>query len=221
MDNIYENIEEHNPNKKRKILIVFDDMIADMRSNKMFSPIVTELFIRGRKLNIYLVFITQFILLYKKNIKLNSTHCFIMKSPNKQELQQIAFNYASNIEFKDFKNLYKKCTEKPYSFSVIDATFASANPSRFRENVLERIKELVMTIDDKTRDEKLHYNINRKATKISALSPGKTDQYECLTSEEIFLSNLRQVTEQAKFAYSLLGKAFKKQTKPIEEPGRN
>ena len=140
MDNIYENIEEHNPNKKRKILIVFDDMIADMRSNKMFSPIVTELFIRGRKLNIYLVFITQFILLYKKNIKLNSTHYFIMKSPNKQELQQIAFNYASNIEFKDFKNLYKKCTEKPYSFSVIDATFASANPSRFRENVLERIK---------------------------------------------------------------------------------
>ena len=70
MDNIYENIEEHNPNKKRKILIVFDDMIADMRSNKMFSPIVTELFIRGRKLNIYLVFITQFILLYKKTLNL-------------------------------------------------------------------------------------------------------------------------------------------------------
>ena len=59
MDHNYENIEEYNPNKKRKILIVFDDMIANIRSNKRLNPIVTELFFRGRKLNIYLVFITQ------------------------------------------------------------------------------------------------------------------------------------------------------------------
>ena len=58
MDAIYKNIEEYNPNKKRKILIVFDDTIADMLSNKKLNPIVTELFIRGRKLNISLVFIT-------------------------------------------------------------------------------------------------------------------------------------------------------------------
>ena len=66
MDDIYKNIEEYNPNKKRKILIVFDDMIADMLSNKKLNPIVTELFIRGRKLNISVVFITQFILMFQK-----------------------------------------------------------------------------------------------------------------------------------------------------------
>ena len=77
MDDIYKNIEEYNPNKKPKTLIVFDDMIADMLSNKKLNTIVNELFI---KLNISLVFIT------KSNF-LNSTHYFIMKVPNKQELQ--------------------------------------------------------------------------------------------------------------------------------------
>ena len=139
MDDIYKNIEEYNPNKKRKILIVFDDMIADMLSNKKLNPIVTELFIRGRKLNISLVFITQSYFAVPKNIRLNSMHYFIMKIPNKQELQQIAFNHSSDIDFKDFMNLYKKCTAKPYSFLVIDATLASDNPSRFRKNLLERI----------------------------------------------------------------------------------
>ena len=139
MDDIYKNIEEYNPNKKRKILIVFDGMIADMLSNKKLNPIVTELFIRGRKLNISLVFITQSYFAVPKNIRLNSTHYFIMKIPNKQELQQIAFNHSSDIDFKDFMNLYKKCTAKPYSFLVIDATLASDNPLRFRKNLLERI----------------------------------------------------------------------------------
>ena len=93
MDDVYKNIEEYNPNKKRKILIVFDDMIADMLSNKKLNPIVTELFIRGRKLNISLAFITQSYFVVPKNIRLNSTHYFIMKIPNKRELQQIAFNH--------------------------------------------------------------------------------------------------------------------------------
>ena len=114
-------------------------MIADMLCNKKFNLIVTELFIRGRKLNISLVFITQSYFAVPKNIRLNSTHYFIMKIPNKQELQQIAFNHSSDIDFKDFMNLYKKCTAKPYSFLVIDATLASDNPLRFRKNLLERI----------------------------------------------------------------------------------
>ena len=139
MDDIYKNIEEYNPNKKRKILIVFDDMIADMLSNKKLNPIVTELFIRGRKLNISLVFITQSYFAVPKNIRLNSTHYFIMKIPNKQELQQIAFNHSSDIDFQDFMNLYKKCTAKPYSFLVIDTTLASDNSLLFRKNFLERI----------------------------------------------------------------------------------
>ena len=139
MDDIYKNIEEYNPNKKQKILIVFDDIIADVLRNKKRNPIVTELFIRGRKLNISLVFITHSYFAFPKNIRLNSTHYFVMKIQNKRELQQIAFNHSSDIDFQDFMNLYKKCTEKPYSFLVIDTTLASDNSSRFRKNLLEAI----------------------------------------------------------------------------------
>ena len=85
-------IEDYNPNKKRKILIVFDDMIADMLSNKKLNPIVTELFIRGIKLNISLVFNTQSYFAVPKNIRLNSTHCVVMKILSKRGLQQTAFN---------------------------------------------------------------------------------------------------------------------------------
>ena len=83
MDDIYKNIEEYNPNKKRNILIVFGNLITDMLSNKIFNPIVNELFIRGRKLNISLVFITQSYFAVPKNVWLNSMHYFIMKIPNK------------------------------------------------------------------------------------------------------------------------------------------
>ena len=167
MNDIYENIEECNPNKKRKIFFVFNDMIADILSNKKRNPIVTKLFISGRKVNIYLVFIAQSYFAVPKNIRLNSAHFFVMKIPNKRELQQIAFNSSSDIDFKDFMNLYKKCTARPYSFLVIDATLASDNPSRFRKNLLERIQKLVLTIDNKIGDEKLQYGINREAAKKS------------------------------------------------------
>ena len=110
-------MHEYNPNKKRKILIVFDNMIADMLSNKKFNPVVTEFFIRGRELNISLAFITQSYISCSKNIRLNPTHYFIMKIPNKRKLQQIAFNHSSDIDVKDFMNIYKKCTAKPYFFS--------------------------------------------------------------------------------------------------------
>ena len=121
------------------MLIVFDDMSADMLINKKINPVVTELFIRGRKLNIYLVFITQSYCTVPKNIRPNSRYYFIMKIPSKRELQQTAFTHSSDIDFQDFMNLYKKCTEKPYSFLVIDTNLASDNPSRFRKNLLERI----------------------------------------------------------------------------------
>ena len=87
-----------------------------MLSNKKINPIVTELFIRGRKQNISLVFVTQSYFAVPKNIRLNSMHYFIMKVSNKRELQQIAFNHLSGIDFQYFMNLYKKCTAKPYSF---------------------------------------------------------------------------------------------------------
>ena len=77
-----------------------------------------------------------------------------------------------------------------------------------------------MTIEDQIKDEKLQYDINREAAKISALSSGKIDKYEYLTGEEILPSNQRQIIEQAKFTYSPLGKAFEKQTKTIEDQGK-
>ena len=79
---VYENLEDYNPKKKRRVLIVFDDMIADMKSNKKLSPIVTELFLRGRKLNVLLVFISQTYFKVPKTIRLNATHYFMMKIPN-------------------------------------------------------------------------------------------------------------------------------------------
>ena len=74
-----------------------------------------------------------------KNIRLNSTHYFVMKTPNKRELQQIVFNHSSDVDFQDVMDLYKKCVAKPYSFLVIVTTLASDNYSRFRNNLLERI----------------------------------------------------------------------------------
>ena len=97
-------------------MIVFDHMIVDMLGNKNLNPKVTELFIREWKLNISLVFITQSYFAVPKSILLNPTHYFVMKIPNKRELQQITINRYSDIVFQDFTNLYKKCTAKPYSF---------------------------------------------------------------------------------------------------------
>ena len=102
-----------------------------MLSNKELNPVVAELFIRGGKLNISPVFIRQSYFAGPKNIRLNSTHYFIMKILNKRELQKIAFNHSSDIDFKDIINLYKRCTAKLYSFLVIDATLASDNLLRF------------------------------------------------------------------------------------------
>ena len=108
MQDAYKNIEDYNPGKKRKILIAFDDMIADMINNKKLNPIVTELFIRGRRLNISIVFITQSYFKVPKDVRLNSTHFFIMEIPHKRELQQIALNHSSDIDFKDFMKIFKK-----------------------------------------------------------------------------------------------------------------
>ena len=131
MNDIYENIEKCKPNKQRKIFITFDDIIADLLSNKKLTSIVIEL---GRKLNIYLAFIIQFYFSETKSIRLNCTHYFIIKISNKQELQQVAFNHLSNIHFKNFMNIYEKCIAKPYYFLVI-----YSNPLRLGKNLLKRV----------------------------------------------------------------------------------
>ena len=110
-------------------------MIVDMINNKQLNSLVTELFVRSRKLNISLAFITQSYFEVPKDVRLNYTHFFIMKIPNKRELQQTALNHSLHINSKDFMKIYKKYTAEPYSFLVNDATLASYNPLRFRKNI--------------------------------------------------------------------------------------
>ena len=86
-------------------------------------------------MNISLVFIGHSYFKVRKDVRLNTTHIFIMKIPDKRELQQIAINHSSDINTKDFINICKKCTDKPYSFLVIDTTLPSNNPLRFRKNL--------------------------------------------------------------------------------------
>ena len=131
-----------------------------------------------------------------------------MKIANKRELQQIALNHSSDIDFKDFMKIYKKWWAEPYSFLVNDTTFPSDDPLRFKKNLLGQYIIKIMTVEDQIKDEKLQYDINREAAKISALSSGKIDKYEYLTGEEILPLNQRQIIKQAKFIYSSLGKAL-------------
>ena len=107
-----------------------------MLNNNRLNPVVTELFIRGRKLNISIVFITQSYFKVPKDVRLNSIHFFIMKVPNKRELQQIALNHSSDIGFKDCMKIYKKFTAEPYSFFVNDTTLPSDDCLRFRKNLV-------------------------------------------------------------------------------------
>ena len=135
MRDVYKNIDKYNPDKENKILIVFDDMIAGMMHNKKLNSVVTKLFIRGGKLNIFIAFITQSYFKVPKDVRLNTTHFFIARLPNKRELRQIAINHSSDISSKDFTNIYRKCTIEPYSFSVNDTMLASDHSLRLRKNL--------------------------------------------------------------------------------------
>ena len=135
MLNVYKNINYYNPDKENKILIVFDDMIPDMIQNKKLNSIVTELFIRGRKLNISLVFITQSYFKVPKDVRLNTTHFFITKILSKRELQEISINHSSDIIIEDFVDVYRKFTAEPYSFLVNDTTLESDNSLGSRKNL--------------------------------------------------------------------------------------
>ena len=116
MDDIYDNINDYSPKRKRKLLIVFGDMIADIMTNKRFQPIIKELFIRCRKLN---VFITQSYFSVPNEVRLNSTHYLIMKIHNKRELPQIATNHLADIDYKEFLKTYINCTNKHYFFLIL------------------------------------------------------------------------------------------------------
>ena len=134
MNDVYGNIDDYNLKRKSKVLIVFDDMIADIMTNKNFQATIKKLFIRCRKLNISLVFIAQSYFSVLKEVRLNSTHHLIIKVHNRGELQQIAINHSVDIDYKDFLKIYKNCTKEPYSFLTINTTLPTDNPIRFRKN---------------------------------------------------------------------------------------
>ena len=140
MGDVYEKINDYNQIRKRKKLIVFDDMIADIMGNKKFRAIIKELFIRYRKLNISLVFITQSYFYVPKDVRLNSTHYLIMKINNKRELQNIAINLSADIDYQDFKKIYRECTKEPFNFLTVDTTLPANDPLRFRKYLFDSYK---------------------------------------------------------------------------------
>ena len=108
-DDVYKNIDEYNPSRKRKILTVFDDMIADIETNKKFQAIIKKIFIRCRKVNMSLVFITHFYFFVPKDVRLNSTHYLVMKINNGKQLQNIAIDHSADIDYNDFVRIYREC----------------------------------------------------------------------------------------------------------------
>ena len=108
-------------------------------TNQKFQAIIKEIFIRCRKINISLVFTTQSSFSVPKDVRLNSTHCFIRKINNKKELQNIATNHSADIDHKDFIKIYKECTKEPYNFLTIDTTLPSSNPLTFRKNLFNTL----------------------------------------------------------------------------------
>ena len=139
MKNVYQSIDEHNPGKKKKVLLVFHDMVDDVTPNKKFHLVTTELFIRYQKLNISLVFITQSFFHTPKSVTLNTTHFIIMKIPNRQKLLEIAINHLSDTDFGEFKRLVRKCTAESHSIFITDITLPSENALRFQKNLLEEV----------------------------------------------------------------------------------
>ena len=114
-------------------------------TNKKFQAIIKELFIRYKKINISLILITQFSFFVPKDVRLNSTHYFIMKINNKTELQNIAINHSADIDYKVFMKIYRECTKEPYNFLTIDTTLLSSNSLRFRKNLFDTLKNMTVT----------------------------------------------------------------------------
>ena len=114
-------------------------MIADVMTNKKFQAIIKELFIRCKKLNISLLFISQSYFSVPKDVTLNLTHYLIMKINNKKELQNIATDHSADIDYKDYLKIYKECAREPYNFLTLDTTLPASNSLRFRKNLFDSL----------------------------------------------------------------------------------
>ena len=131
MDDVYDDINDYNKKRKRKVLIVFDDTVSHVMSNKKAQQVLKELFVRCRKLNISLCFLTQSYFSVPKDVRLNCTHV-IHKLNSKRELQIIAINHSSDIDYKDFVKIYRNCIKELYNFLTIDTT--QPVDKRFKKN---------------------------------------------------------------------------------------
>ena len=121
MNDVLDDINNYNKNRDKKVLIVSDDMIADIEYNKNFKRIIKDLFYRAHKINVSIVFITQSYFRALKDARLNSTHYILMKIGNKKALESIVEEKSGNLDYKDFLKMYNYCTKEPYSFMTIDA----------------------------------------------------------------------------------------------------
>ena len=142
MDDVLDDINNYNKNRDKKILIVFDDLIADIEYNKNFKRIIKELFYGARKINVSIVFITQSYFRALKDARLNSTHYILMKISNKKELKRIAEEKSGHLDYKDFLKMYNYCTKEPYSFMTTDARPTAVIPFKknFDESLINDIK---------------------------------------------------------------------------------
>ena len=141
MNDVLDDINNYNKNRDKKVLIVFDDMTADIEYNKNFKRIIKELFYRARKINVSIVFITQSYFRALKDARLNSTHYTLMKIGNKKELKRIAEEKSGHLDYQDFLKMYNYCKEEPYSFMLID-TRPTASVT-FKKNFDEPIKVFI------------------------------------------------------------------------------
>ena len=137
MNDALDNINNYNKNRDKKVLIVFDDMIADNLRSEKFKAIVKELFIRCRKFNVSIVFIMQSYFRTPKDARLNSTHYILMKIGSKKELKSIAEEKSGYLDYSDFLKMYNYCTKEPYSFMMIDTR--PTTTITFRKNFDEPI----------------------------------------------------------------------------------
>ena len=140
-----------------------------------------------------------------------------MKALKKRHLKQIAFNHSSDINFIDFMNLFQKSTAKSYSLLVIDATLASEYPSRFRNNLLETIQKIIVTIDNKSGMKNYNMILTEKQQKHQYYQLEKLIRMNMLQAKVYF----RLIRDKAKFIYSPLSKALGKPIKTIQDQGKN
>ena len=128
MNDALDDINNYNKNRDKKVLIVFDDMIADIEYNKDFKGIIKELFYRAIVFIVSIVFIMQSYFRALKDARLNSTHCILMKITNKKEFRRITEEKSGHLDYKDFLKIHNYCTIEPYSFMLIDTRPTASVP---------------------------------------------------------------------------------------------